>query len=75
MKSQIVGLRVAAIIFSLAFLMHLWRLMTHFSLIIGGTMMPFWASWIGLIVAGGLALWMWDLSGAFKKVHLHHQHR
>ncbi|MEO8207232.1 MAG: hypothetical protein ABI615_13710, partial [Chthoniobacterales bacterium] len=63
------GLRVAAALFGLSFLVHVVRLMTHFPVIIGTITMPMWASVIGLIIAGSLCLWMWHLSYSVSRTH------
>jgi hypothetical protein len=47
---------LAAIIFALMALVHLYRLIRPFDVVVGGTALPSWASIVGLIVAGGLAL-------------------
>ena len=61
MKSQVMGLRVAAVLFTLSFFWYLSQLAMHVSVSIGSYMMPMWLSWIGLIVTGFLAIWMWML--------------
>lgn len=50
---------LAVIIFGLMALAHLYRLITGFEVIIAGSMLPQWASILGLIIAGGLALMLW----------------
>jgi len=45
----------AGIIFLLVALGHLWRVVTGAELIIGGTAIAMWVSWVALIVAGLLA--------------------
>jgi hypothetical protein len=47
---------VAGIIFTLVALFHLVRIFEDWPIIIGDWSVPKWLSWIGLIVAGGLAL-------------------
>jgi len=43
---------------------HLWRLYAHANVRIGDHFVPMWASVLGLIIAGGLSIWMWRLSSA-----------
>ena len=62
MNSPKAGLRVAAIIFGLVFLGHVWRLVRQSLVQIGGHQIPYWVSIVGVIVAGGLSIWMWKLS-------------
>jgi hypothetical protein len=47
---------LAGIIFTLVALFHLVRIFEDWPIIIGDWSVPKWSSWIGLIVAGGLAL-------------------
>jgi hypothetical protein len=47
---------VAGIIFTLVALFHLVRIFENWPVIIGDWSVPKWVSWVGLIVAGGLAL-------------------
>jgi hypothetical protein len=67
MNSQRTGLRIASLIFGLAGLVHIWRvLMSHFTVQIGSHQIPLWGSWIAVVVAGGLSIWMWRLSSAAR---------
>jgi len=47
---------LAAIVFALIALIHLYRLIRPFEVVVHGMVVPQWASIAGLIVAGGLAL-------------------
>jgi hypothetical protein len=38
---------------------HLLRLFTGWEVIVGGYVIPVWISWLGLIIAGGLAVMVW----------------
>jgi len=62
MKSQILGLRVAGSIFGLMCLAQLLRLATQVQVFIGGHQIPLWPSAVGVVIAGGLSLWLWKLS-------------
>jgi hypothetical protein len=62
MSSPRTGLRVAAIIFGLVCLGHLWRLLRHVDVRLGTHDIPMGISVVGIIIAGGLSLWMWKLS-------------
>ena len=53
-------LLAAGLIFAIIAIAHLARLIYHFPIIIGTTVLPIWASVVGLIVTGGLALWMFS---------------
>jgi hypothetical protein len=62
MNSQIIGLRVAAIVFALFALGHLVRLLTRSEVIVGVHVVPLWISWPLLVIAVALSFWMWKLS-------------
>jgi hypothetical protein len=53
---------LAIAIFALAALVHLYRLIRPFEVVVGGTVVPHWASVPGLVVAAGLALMLWGES-------------
>jgi hypothetical protein len=46
---------VAGVIFAAVALLHLVRIYMDWPVMIGGWSVPMWVSWIGLVVAGGLA--------------------
>ena len=46
---------VAGVIFTAVALFHLVRIYMDWPVMIGGWSVPMWVSWIGLVVAGGLA--------------------
>ena len=46
---------IAAILFSLAVLVHLYRLFTRFHVTLGSHDIPLWCSYIAIVVAGILA--------------------
>jgi hypothetical protein len=46
---------VAGMIFALVALLHLVRIIIGWSVVIGDWSVPMWVSWIGFVVAGGLA--------------------
>ena len=50
---------VAVVVFSLVALAHLLRLFAGWEVVVGGFVIPVWFSWIGLVIAGGLALMVW----------------
>ena len=62
MDSQATGLRVAAIIFALFALGHAVRLFNHAKVLVAGHQIPMAGSWVGLIIAALLSIWMWRLS-------------
>jgi hypothetical protein len=62
MNSQRTGLRVASIIFGIFALGHLLRLIKQAQVSVGTLTIPMGVSWIALIVAAILCIWMWRLS-------------
>jgi hypothetical protein len=47
---------LAAIIFAVIALLHLYRLFTHFQIIAGSHTIPMWVSYFGVLIPGVLAL-------------------
>jgi hypothetical protein len=43
----------------LVFLAHLLRLAMKVEIVAGGVTVPFWVSVLGVLAAGGLAIWLW----------------
>ncbi|HWX15835.1 MAG TPA: hypothetical protein VNY07_04535 [Chthoniobacterales bacterium] len=64
MSSQTTGLRVAAIVFGIFALGHAARLYTHAKVIVAGYHIPMEASWVALVIAGVLCIWLLTLSSA-----------
>jgi hypothetical protein len=50
---------LAAALFALIALAHVWRLATACEVVVSGTIVPMWVSWLGLVVAAGLAVMLW----------------
>ena len=48
---------IASAIFALMALAHLYRLFTHFQIIVGSHPIPEWVSYVGIVVTAGLS-WM-----------------
>jgi uncharacterized membrane protein YecN with MAPEG domain len=62
MNSPTTGLRVASIIFGILAIGHVLRLITHAQVTLGTHTIPMGLSWLALIVAAILCIWMWRLS-------------
>ena len=62
MHSQILGLRVASLIFGLMCLGQLLRLVINPEVLVAGHQVPLWPSGLALVILGGMSLWMWKLS-------------
>jgi hypothetical protein len=62
MNSQRTGLRVASIVFALFAIGHVLRLINHTQVVVGSHQIPMGVSWIALIVAAILCIWMWRLA-------------
>ena len=46
---------LAAVIFALMALVHLYRIVTHFQIVLGSHTVPMSASWVAIVVTGLLA--------------------
>jgi uncharacterized membrane protein YecN with MAPEG domain len=64
MNSPRTGLRVASLIFALVAIGHAVRLFRQSQVIVGSHFIPMGLSWVALIVAAVLCIWMWRLSAA-----------
>lgn len=52
------ALLTAGTIFALVALIHLYRLFSHFRIVVGTTEIPIWVNFIGILIAGTLSYWM-----------------
>lgn len=50
---------LATILFALMALAHAYRLATGCEVVVNGTVVPMWLSWVGLVAAAGLAVMVW----------------
>jgi hypothetical protein len=50
---------LAVLLLALIALVHLYRLISPFEVVVHGNVVPQWISAVGLIVAGGLAFMLW----------------
>ena len=55
--------RLAVLLLSLIALVHLYRLVRPFDVVVGATPVPQWASLVGFVIAAGLGLMVWRESG------------
>jgi hypothetical protein len=62
MNSQRTGLRVASILFAIFAIGHLLRLINQIPVQVGGNQIPMGLSWVALIIAAILCIWLWRLS-------------
>jgi uncharacterized membrane protein YecN with MAPEG domain len=62
MNSQRTGLRVASTLFAIFAIGHLFRLIKNVQVTVGTHTISMGVSWIALIVAVILCIWMWRLS-------------
>jgi uncharacterized membrane protein YecN with MAPEG domain len=62
MNPQKTGLRVASILFAIFAIGHLVRLIKNVQVTVGTHTIPMGLSWVALIVAAILCIWMWRLS-------------
>jgi len=62
MNSKTTGLRVASIVFAIFALGHAARLYNHTKVVAATHQIPMEVSWVALIIAAGLCIWMWRLA-------------
>jgi hypothetical protein len=67
MSSQILGLRVAGIIFGLMSIAQLGRLIVRPEVLVAGHLMPLWPSALAFVILGGLSVWLWKLARTQSK--------
>ncbi|MBV8887451.1 MAG: hypothetical protein JO235_26115 [Chroococcidiopsidaceae cyanobacterium CP_BM_RX_35] len=52
---------ISAAIFALVSVLHIVRLFNHWSFQIGTVAVPFWGSWLGLVIGAALSIWAFRL--------------
>jgi hypothetical protein len=62
-------LLISAAIFAVVALLHLVRLVTHWSVQIGAVTFPLWGSWLGLIIGAALSIWAFRLLSDWQRNH------
>ena len=62
MNLQILGLRIASVIFGLISLVQILRLVIRPEVLIAGHQLPLWPSVLAVVILGGLSVWMWKIS-------------
>ena len=62
MNLQILGLRVASIVFGLMSVAQLVRIIMNPEVLVAGYRMPLWPSALAFVFLGGLSLWLWKLA-------------
>lgn len=50
---------IAAAIFAIVALTHLCRIWQGWEVTVAGTIIPMWGSYVGIVLAGGLAVMLW----------------
>lgn len=50
---------IAAVIFAVVAVVHVVRLYFGWEVTVHGVAIPTWASWLGLVIAAGLAVMLW----------------
>jgi hypothetical protein len=63
MRSQVVGLRVAGIVFGLMAVAQVVRLLIRPDVLVNGHHLPLWPSALALVILSGLCVWLLKLSG------------
>jgi len=66
MKTQILGLRVGSVVFGLAGLVQLARVVLQPEVVVSGYVVPLWPSVVAVVVLGGLCGWLGKLSAGAR---------
>lgn len=66
MNSQRTPLRVGSLIFAIVAIGHALRLFRQSQVIIGSHFIPMWVSWVALIGAAVVCIWMWRSASAAR---------
>jgi hypothetical protein len=61
-------LQISGALFGIMAVAHLLRLFRHWPIDFAGQIIPLWASWLGLLLAGGLCIWALRLLRAMPRV-------
>lgn len=64
MNSQILGLRVASVIFGVASILQLMRFALSLEVMVDGCAVPLWLSALAFVILAGLSVWMWRLASS-----------
>jgi hypothetical protein len=62
-------LLISAMIFAFMGLLHLVRVITHWSVQIGAVTFPLWGSWLALLLAAVLCVWAFRLMSDWRRSH------
>jgi hypothetical protein len=62
MNSQILGLKIAGLVFGLMGLAQCLRLIIRPEVLVAGHQLPLWPSALAFAILGALSLWMWKLA-------------
>lgn len=60
-------LRLTGVIFAIATLGHVLRLIFRWHVVLAGWVVPMWLSWVAVALAGLLSLWAFGLAGRFRR--------
>lgn len=61
-------IQISGALFGIIALAHLLRLFRHWPIDLAGHLVPLWASWLGLLLAGGLSVWALRLMRGMSRV-------
>jgi hypothetical protein len=59
--------QASSILFALFALVHIFRLLMRWPLVIAGFPLPAFGSFIAVLITGGMAMWAWRALGSDKK--------
>jgi hypothetical protein len=61
-------LQISGALFGIIAVAHLLRLLRHWPIDLAGHVVPLWASWLGLVLAGALSIWALRLIRALPRI-------
>jgi hypothetical protein len=61
-------LQISGALFGIIAVAHLLRLLRHWPIDLAGHVVPLWASWLGLVLAGALSIWALRLIRAMPRI-------
>ena len=67
MRSQVIGLRVAALLFGLIAVAQVVRLLVRADVQVNGHHLPLWPSGLAAVILGGVCVWLLSLSAGSSR--------
>jgi hypothetical protein len=62
-------LLISALVFALFSLLHLVRVITHWPIQVGAVAVPFWGSWLVVVIFAVMSVWAFRLMSEWRQSH------